>query len=283
MPSRYGFQGEFAEQDEETDYVAFELRNYDAVTGRWLSVDPMRQFHSPYIGMGNNPISYIDPDGGYSKFGAWLRNGFSMNGVYESGGEYGFNTQNGDVTTFNYGRTDENTFRSVFEKRAASDLAHQYQYNEIFRADMGLRNGIEPDHFTQLTLGFATVGAVARTASFVSTLEGATVRTGAAEVSNISATTTIYSRGSVLRAPSGGIRVGGKFYEGGQFYPGPRLYYGRGAVPQLQPSAAFIDSAQPWAQRLMNAPAWVRYGVGGGGSAALIYSEYKQFMNGKQP
>ncbi len=65
MPSRYGFQGEFAEDEtEETGYVSFELRHYDAVVGRWVNVDPMRQFHSPYIGMGNNPISSIDPDGG---------------------------------------------------------------------------------------------------------------------------------------------------------------------------------------------------------------------------
>jgi hypothetical protein len=30
---------------------------------RWLSVDPKNQFASPYVGMGNNPVSSIDPDG----------------------------------------------------------------------------------------------------------------------------------------------------------------------------------------------------------------------------
>lgn len=43
---------------------AFELRLWDGRIGRWLSPDPYGQFHSPYIGMGNNPISRIDPDGG---------------------------------------------------------------------------------------------------------------------------------------------------------------------------------------------------------------------------
>lgn len=32
--------------------------------GRWLSVDPYRQFYSPYVGMGNSPIIGIDPTGG---------------------------------------------------------------------------------------------------------------------------------------------------------------------------------------------------------------------------
>ena len=32
-------------------------------TTRWLSPDPAGQFHSPYLGMGNNPISGVDPDG----------------------------------------------------------------------------------------------------------------------------------------------------------------------------------------------------------------------------
>ncbi len=43
---------------------AFELRLWDGRLGRWLSVDPYHEFHSPYVGMGNNPINLIDPDGG---------------------------------------------------------------------------------------------------------------------------------------------------------------------------------------------------------------------------
>lgn len=32
--------------------------------GRWLSPDSYGQYHRPYLAMGNNPISRVDPDGG---------------------------------------------------------------------------------------------------------------------------------------------------------------------------------------------------------------------------
>ena len=59
---RYAYQGQ--EKDPETGKEAFELRLWDSRIGRWLSPDPYGQFHSPYLGMGNNPINGIDPDGG---------------------------------------------------------------------------------------------------------------------------------------------------------------------------------------------------------------------------
>ncbi len=65
QPYRYAFQGQ--EKDPETGKEAFQLRLWDGRIGRWLSPDPKGQFHSPYIGMGNNPISNVDPDGGCIK------------------------------------------------------------------------------------------------------------------------------------------------------------------------------------------------------------------------
>nr|WP_315174475.1 RHS repeat-associated core domain-containing protein [uncultured Flavobacterium sp.] len=59
---RYAFQGQ--ELDIETNMEAFQLRLWDGRIGRWLSPDPYGEFDSPYLGMGNNPISLIDPDGG---------------------------------------------------------------------------------------------------------------------------------------------------------------------------------------------------------------------------
>ena len=59
---RYKFQGQ--EKDSETGKEAFELRLWDGRIGRWLTVDPYGQYHSPYLGMGNNPVSRVDPDGG---------------------------------------------------------------------------------------------------------------------------------------------------------------------------------------------------------------------------
>ena len=54
---RYGYQGQFAEADAETGLNSFEKRMYAPELGRWLSIDPMRVGYSPYIGMGNDPIS----------------------------------------------------------------------------------------------------------------------------------------------------------------------------------------------------------------------------------
>ncbi len=61
-PYRYAYQGQ--ELDPETGKEAFQLRLWDSRIGRWLTTDPYGQFNSPYLGMGNNPVRFIDPDGG---------------------------------------------------------------------------------------------------------------------------------------------------------------------------------------------------------------------------
>ncbi|MEO0684929.1 MAG: RHS repeat-associated core domain-containing protein [Cyanobacteria bacterium J06649_11] len=63
---RYGFQGEYAERDEETGWSAFELRSYDGRVGRWMSIDPYEEFWSPYVAFGNTPHQTTDPTGGYT-------------------------------------------------------------------------------------------------------------------------------------------------------------------------------------------------------------------------
>ena len=60
---RFGYQGQYAEEDEETGWNAFQLRMYDPIIGRWLSPDPYGEFFSPYLAMGNNP-RLVDPSGG---------------------------------------------------------------------------------------------------------------------------------------------------------------------------------------------------------------------------
>ena len=62
-PYRYAYQGQ--EKDPETGKEAFQLRLWDSRIGRWLTRDPMSIHHSPYLGMGNNPIIMVDPNGGY--------------------------------------------------------------------------------------------------------------------------------------------------------------------------------------------------------------------------
>jgi RHS repeat-associated protein len=64
VANKYKYQGDFSEEEENTLWNEFDLRMYDPQTGRWTGVDPYDQYASPYIGMGNDPINQIDPDGG---------------------------------------------------------------------------------------------------------------------------------------------------------------------------------------------------------------------------
>lgn len=41
----------------------FHTRGYDPWTGRFWQMDGANQFASGYVGMGNNPVSFVDPDG----------------------------------------------------------------------------------------------------------------------------------------------------------------------------------------------------------------------------
>ncbi|MGM0580945.1 MAG: RHS repeat-associated core domain-containing protein [Bacteroidota bacterium] len=78
---RYGYQGEYAEKDEETQWNAFQLRQFDPVIGRWTTTDPYGQYPSPYLGMGNNPMMRLDPDGGFD----WYRNKEIKNLMWREG------------------------------------------------------------------------------------------------------------------------------------------------------------------------------------------------------
>lgn len=60
---RYGYQGRFAEREEETNYDQFEARLYDSRICRWMVPDPAKQYWSPYLAMGNNWVNLFDPNG----------------------------------------------------------------------------------------------------------------------------------------------------------------------------------------------------------------------------
>ncbi|WP_426672077.1 putative Ig domain-containing protein [Mucilaginibacter sp. McL0603] len=61
---RYDYQGAYSEKDPVTGWNNFLLRMYDGKIGRWLTTDPKNVGYSPYNGMGNNPVSSFDKDGG---------------------------------------------------------------------------------------------------------------------------------------------------------------------------------------------------------------------------
>ncbi len=61
------------------NWMDFQARQYDPQIGRFLGVDPLaaskgQKVQSSYTAMGNNPGMMIDPDGTFSRFGAWWRN-----------------------------------------------------------------------------------------------------------------------------------------------------------------------------------------------------------------
>ena len=64
---RYNYQGQ--ERADNSNWQNFELRMHNPDLGRWMSPDPYGQFFSPYVSMGNDPVSGTDPDGGLTNAG----------------------------------------------------------------------------------------------------------------------------------------------------------------------------------------------------------------------
>ena len=106
---RYGYQSDFAEEDEETGWNSFELREYDPIIGRFLTVDPAQYVGSPYVGMGNNPVMYTDPrgdtvrisfrDGFLGIFGPRRNLDFDNGNWYENGQTVNASSIPGRITT----------------------------------------------------------------------------------------------------------------------------------------------------------------------------------------
>jgi RHS repeat-associated protein len=129
---RYGYQGKFAERDEETGWNHFELREYDPVIGRWLQFDPKGQHYSPYVGMGNNPVSGIDPDGGWFFHIGLLQDAFNwFKGLFTGGTKKLIGTAKANATlkyeeTANLGSNYENRIAQNDESNSPDALQNDF-------------------------------------------------------------------------------------------------------------------------------------------------------------
>lgn len=80
----YGFNGMLKDNEitgVEGGHLDFGARIYDSRLGIWLSLDPLMKKYpnlSPFNGMANNPISYIDKDGREIKLSVSIPAGASL-------------------------------------------------------------------------------------------------------------------------------------------------------------------------------------------------------------
>jgi len=64
----YKFTGHEFDDEAGLDLYYMIARGYDPVIGRFLQIDPMLQYSSPYTYVGNNPLAFIDPTGMLGEF-----------------------------------------------------------------------------------------------------------------------------------------------------------------------------------------------------------------------
>lgn len=124
------------EKDDETQLNYFGARYLDPMLGLWTSVDPARQFASPYLYAGNgyNPINSFDPDGNtvsgsFSKSTGLLtltddKTGKSVSGKYFSGGKpYGEPIPNGRYEILAQSRRPAFYRLDMMDKNPRNDVA----------------------------------------------------------------------------------------------------------------------------------------------------------------
>lgn len=137
--NKYLYNGKELTTDFDLGWYDYGNRFYDAAIGRWHTQDLMAEFYydqSPYNYVGNDPMSFIDPNGDFkTKFGAWWHkvwNGGDGIGK-DKGGEYFVYTQS--ATEDDEGGVTVTSTR-VFDKNGRSegkDLAFEKKKAEYIK------------------------------------------------------------------------------------------------------------------------------------------------------
>ena len=79
---------------------------YDRERGRWLTQDPLQQYHSPYVFCGNNPINNIDVDGNWSVTNHYLMTRKAL-------AQYGITGQQAELLSYYASMYADNPSRGV--------------------------------------------------------------------------------------------------------------------------------------------------------------------------
>ena len=118
--TNYLYNGKELQQDYNLNWYDYGARFYDPAIGRFHTLDNFSEWFldlTPYNYLGNNPITYVDPDGNFrTKFGAWFWSKFNGGGdiLKDSGGEY-FVSQHAE----NEGDADI-TYKRTFDRNGRS-------------------------------------------------------------------------------------------------------------------------------------------------------------------
>jgi RHS repeat-associated protein len=93
--NNYKYNGKELQNELNLAWLDYGARFYDPQIGRWHTPDPMAEKApnwSPYVYCNNSPVVMTDPDGRYSRVGAWIRNIiWGGNGISKADKEWGVN------------------------------------------------------------------------------------------------------------------------------------------------------------------------------------------------
>ncbi|PKP29188.1 MAG: hypothetical protein CVU01_01240 [Bacteroidetes bacterium HGW-Bacteroidetes-18] len=272
---RYAFQGQ--EKDPETGKEAFQLRLWDGRIGRWLSPDPYGQFASPYIGMGNNPISLIDPNGGCVGPDC-VEGPAGTIGTDQNGLEW---TWDGDAwnTNFSFGLKEVLINGQGNGLNGIASVRFE-QFTQIIMPDITRRNENWKGAYGIALSPFMVIAGIEGATFLVSTASSLNTASAAEAVSgDVSYMVNQGLRKLVLRAPKGGLLLGGTEYAGGTFLPDTgalltdQMFY---QLYGLSNTGEAIELTPVVAHTVSKIPIWIRWLIAGGGSAAALNLEKEE-------
>ncbi len=143
------FKYQSQELNENSGYNSYEfiLRHYNSDIGRWVTKDPVGQYESLYLAMGNNPINRVDPDGGCdqpdSKCGPLQRLWFRVTGRGDQIAIWNFWKKHG-ITGTQEVLNEVVVLDTDAKRKVALEAYETYQFAEDLRG-MGMEVNITHD------------------------------------------------------------------------------------------------------------------------------------------